>query len=82
MAADVRKNLDKTNVDVHTPKTHGRGRIGAYDIPRRLWPPDTTMKIKGLSATTQNCKTLEINELCGTESMTLNFTREHNRQII
>jgi hypothetical protein len=32
MAADVRKNLDKPNVDVHTTKTHGRARIGADDI--------------------------------------------------
>jgi hypothetical protein len=32
IAADVRKNLDKPNVDVHTTKTHGRERDGADDI--------------------------------------------------
>jgi hypothetical protein len=54
----------------HYEDTEKRARWGRRHSPRRLRPPDTTMKIKCPSATTQNKKTLEINELCGTESMT------------
>jgi hypothetical protein len=66
--------LDKNEIwCAHHEDTKTRASRCRQHLPRRLWPPDTIMKIKYLSATAQNWKILEINELCGTESMTWNF---------